>query len=279
MQVIKKINNNAVICRDGFGRDLVAFGKGIGFPQTPYELADMSQIQRTFYNISPQYLAMFDTLPWDVVEFTSEVVDMAMGVLSYELTPNLVLTLADHISFALERKKKGIYVKMPLAYDLELTYPQEMKLAKRILRLIYDRFHVKLARDEASGIAMAFINARVYHGNEPENRERVEDQIILQEITKIVEDTMHTVIDRTTFNYARYATHVQYLLERLHNGKGIDTINEGLYGTLRDESPETAGCVDEICSHLNKKYGFILTEEEQLYLFLHVNRVCSNENT
>ena len=31
MKVVRKINNNAVICIDGNGNEVVAFGKGIGF--------------------------------------------------------------------------------------------------------------------------------------------------------------------------------------------------------------------------------------------------------
>ncbi|MBA1393021.1 hypothetical protein EQ500_03915, partial [Lactobacillus sp. XV13L] len=45
MQVIKKINNNAAICLDQNQDELIAFGKGIGFPKTPYELTDLSKIR------------------------------------------------------------------------------------------------------------------------------------------------------------------------------------------------------------------------------------------
>ncbi len=277
MQVIKKINNNVVICRDGYGRELVAFGKGLGFEQVPYEITDMARVQRTFYNISAEYMAMLDTLPSDIVEFSSEVVELARSTLPYELSPNLLLTLADHMAFAIERKRKGIYVKMPLVYDLEQTYPAEIQLARKTIRSIWQRFHVRLPDDEASGIAMAFVNARVYSGDDPDVKARAQDRQILNEITHIVEHEMGARIDVTSFNYARYATHVQYLLERLHNGKGIDSINQDIYASLREEYPETAACVDSIDHYLRQKYGFDMTEEEQLYLMLHVNRVCTSD--
>ena len=38
MQVINKLNNNFAICIDGEGKELIAVGKGIGFPKTPYEV-------------------------------------------------------------------------------------------------------------------------------------------------------------------------------------------------------------------------------------------------
>lgn len=48
MEVYKKINNNVALARDAKGRELVVFGKGIGFVSMPYELTDLSRIQRTF---------------------------------------------------------------------------------------------------------------------------------------------------------------------------------------------------------------------------------------
>ena len=38
MEVIKKLGNNAAICKDNSGRELIALGLGIGFPKCPYTL-------------------------------------------------------------------------------------------------------------------------------------------------------------------------------------------------------------------------------------------------
>ena len=277
MLVTKKINNNVAVCVDGNGRELVAFGKGIGFPPMPYELTDMDLIERTFYDISAYYLDMMKTLPGDVVEFTAELVDTARSTLPYPLTPNLLLTLADHITFAIKRVKEGIYIKMPLAYDLEQTYPQEMALARQTVETVRSRFKVPLHRDEAFGIAMAFVNGRVYAGDEADVKAQAGDQEVLDRITEIVEREMGVTIDREGFNYARYATHVRYLLGRLRAGRGIDSINADIYVDLREEYTKTAACVDQIVSYLEESFRVRVTGEEQLYLLLHVNRVCANE--
>ena len=42
MEVIKKLGNNAAICKDNSGRELIALGLGIGFPKCPYTLDDLS---------------------------------------------------------------------------------------------------------------------------------------------------------------------------------------------------------------------------------------------
>ena len=63
MRVIKKINNNVAVCLDGNNNELIAFGRGIGFKPTPYELTDLSVIERTYYGISPEYLGLLTEIP------------------------------------------------------------------------------------------------------------------------------------------------------------------------------------------------------------------------
>ena len=150
-------------------------------------------------------------------------------------------------------------------------------MGRRTVEAIRERFKITLHQDEASGIAMAFINARIYKSDEEDVQSQRDEEKILEDITAIIQTVMGLVLDRGTFNYARYATHVRYLLERLRNGTGIDSMNADIYANLREEYKETAACVDKITEYLEKKCGFQMTDEEQLYLMLHINRVCANE--
>lgn len=278
MRVIKKINNNTALCVDGKGRELIAVGTGIGFPATPYELKDMNKVQSTFYNIQSNYLQMMDSIPAEVIEFTARLVDQARKTLPYELSPNLVLTLADHISFAIYRKRKGIHIRMPLAYDLEFTYPKEIKLAKQALQQIWKVFHLRLPESEASGICMGIVNARIYKKDSLDYNEVQDEQTMLDDITRIIEKEMGITLHRDSFNFARYITHMQYLIHRLHTGEMLDTINQDIYQNVRKEYEDTAHCVDMICLYLEKQWDFQVSEEEQLYVLLHVNRLCSIES-
>ena len=160
MRVIKKLNNNFAICVDSEGKECIAYGKGIGFPKTPYELDDPSRIDRRFYDVDEKYLALFNELPEKVLHFTVKLVDIARNELKYELNPNIVLTLADHINFCIQRAKQHIYVQMPLIYEVEQQYPLEGRLGRYALKQVERRFAIQLNQNEASGIAMHFVNAR-----------------------------------------------------------------------------------------------------------------------
>ena len=67
MRIVRKINNSAAVAQDSRGKELIVIGKGIGFPAVPYELTDMSRIDRTFYDIDPRYFEMISTLPQEIL--------------------------------------------------------------------------------------------------------------------------------------------------------------------------------------------------------------------
>ena len=160
MIVVKKINNNVAICQDGDGRELVAFGKGIGFPAAPYELTDLSKVERTFYNVSSQYIPLLNEIPAEIIQFTARQMLEIQDMLPYETSANLVLTLADHIAFAIERAERGIYVQMPSIYEMEMSFPLEVKIGRRFTAAARRELKVSLPKGEVQGIAMNLINAR-----------------------------------------------------------------------------------------------------------------------
>lgn len=114
MEVYKKINNNVALARDAKGRELVVFGKGIGFASMPYELTDLSRIQRTFYDVNEKYFALLRDVPEAVFLAADDIADTAREELDCTLNANLTYALADHLNFAIQRSREGLNVQVPL---------------------------------------------------------------------------------------------------------------------------------------------------------------------
>ena len=277
MQVIKKLNNNFAICLDKEGKELIAYGKGIGFPKVPYELTDLNQIDRTFYDIDHKYLDLLPELPEKVLDFTAKLVDIAHNELQYELNPNLVMTLADHIHFCIQRARKKIVVQMPLICEIEQSFPKEAKIGKYAVRQMERRFAVQLNENEASGIAMSFVNARNSAEKKADTSIQKWFQEALEDTISIVEDTLGILIERDSFNFARYSSHLMYLLKRIDSNQALDTDNGIMYQSIREEFPEIAECIDKIEAYFEKRFDIQLSEEEKMYLMLHINRICVRE--
>lgn len=275
MKAVKKINNNVVICIDGNGNELIAFGKGIGFPEMPY-VVDLDKVEKTFYHINYNLLSLINELPKDIIEFSVRMVE-TMSNLDYELNQNVVLTLADHIEFCLERYRKNIAVQMPLAYEVRQRYPEEMKLGRYILKEANKAFHVELSDDEAVGIALNLVNARMEGmGGDDGSLPGYEKQVV-EEVTRIVERELDFQVDRESFNYMRFATHLQYLIHRLNGDQCINSDNKVIYESIGKEFKHISRCVERINEYFDKNFNCILTDEEQLYLILHINRVYAKE--
>lgn len=277
MIVVKNINNNVSLCLDSRNREVVVFGKGVGCIKPPAEVP-LARIERTFYGLNEQFLPLINDIPSEVLDFTYWQIAAVREQLPYETNSNLVLTLADHLAFAMERAKQGIFIPMPSIYEMEASYPVEVQVGRHIISALEQKFQVKLPSGEIQGVAMHFINARNTPVGTPAQA-NIEEQYetILEQTTQIIEREMNICVRRNTFSYARFATHVQYLLKRIFEEKRIDSDNLQMYHAIRDEYQKVSSCVDRIAEYYKNNWSLELSEEERLYLIMHVNRVCSKE--
>lgn len=274
MRAVRKINNNVVTCVDDDGNELIAMGRGLGFGKLPRDLA-LSEIERTFYDVGSRYLAAAGELPEEVLDFAAKIVDVARNQLGYELSPNLTFILADHIAYAIERARKNIYVRMPMAYEVEQSYPEEFRLGTFTARRIEKAFDVKLPREEAAGIALNFANARIAARDDADEADA--DNRMLEDVTEIIEGTFSIVVDRDTFAFSRYATHMLYLFKRLRHGEKLDAtdMDTAMLAGIRERFPHGISCADAIADHIAQTWGRGLSDSEKLYIAIHISRVCS----
>ena len=275
MIVIKKINNNAAICLDSLGIEVVAIGTGIGFPQVPYEIDNLGVIQRTYYDVDPTYINLLNLISEDVFQVTAKIVDIFKGQVDSEVSSNIVFTLADHIEFAIERTKKNTQIDTPLLYEIQNLYEMEYEIGLMALKLIYKDLKIRLPKSEAGNIALHLINAQSTTSKKDSSLNINE---MLEEVTNIIGFSFQIYINRDSLNYSRFASHFQYLIKRQQKGKAIASDNLKMYETLIKEYPETAKCTEKIKEYLNEEFNFMLDDEELLYLILHINRLCVRED-
>lgn len=273
MQIFKKINNNVALARDSKGRELVVFGKGVGFPAMPYELTDLSNVQRTFYDVNERYFSLLREIPGEIFLLADDITANAQEELDCSLSPNLTYALADHLNFAIQRCRDGITLQTPLAYDICHLYPQEYSLAKQALHQVRDTLHVDLPAEEAVSIAMHFITAESEVGD---MHSTILTAKVVSEISDVVERSLSIKLDKESFSFSRFAMHLRYLVQRMMCGKPLnsDSSVDSMFRTLSREYPKIYACVQQINEFLTITYGWPCSKEEQLYLIMHIHRVC-----
>lgn len=272
MKVIKKINNNVALCVDSQNRELVAFGKGIGFPAMPYEVS-LNKVSMTFYQVNSYYLELLGSISEDIFEIASEVVIVALKNLGGQLNPNLVFSLADHINFAIIRQETHREMKFPLSFEIETFYPKETELAKLVLQLIRKRLKVILPKSEISLIAMHFVNAQ----SESQMIEKSDDvEKLIEEIRYKTEEFLKIKIDNKSVNYNRFVLHIRYFLKRLEDNGQVQEDNSIILAALRNDEPLVYKCVCDIGRMVENKTGIPVSENELTYLMIHINRIYQN---
>ncbi len=272
MKAIRRINNNVAVCVDSAGMEVIAMGKGVGFGDLPRELS-LSEVERTFYEVDDNVISGMSGVSPEVFALAVKVADRARQELDDEFGPNLAFTLADHIEFAIRRSKEGIRVRMPLACDVEQSCMGEYRIARQTLRTIERELGYRLPEEEAAGIALNLVNARMAPKEGKTSEEAQRDEEMLEDVTEIVENEFDVVIDRKSFAYSRYATHVMYLFDRLRKGKCLDTAVSGFLSNAQEQYPQGAACVEKIAEHIEASWDTPLSRDERLYLLMHVSRI------
>ncbi len=271
VEAIKKLNNNAVVCVDSKGNHLIALGNGLGFPKIPYIITDYSKIRKTYYGVSPEYYGLLNEIPEEIIKLSSKIVDDAKMLINNELSPNIVFTLADHIMFAKKRYEQNMTVKMPSDYEIKMDYEKEFEIGKNALKLINKTLNIHLTKDEATSIALHFINGQNIQKNDSKT---TEDYI--EDIVQVVQKRISTPIDKESFTYSRFVTHVKYLLRRQQ--EAICSENGEMFESLVAKYPEAYSIVLDIKDYISQNLGWEASNEELLYLILHVNRLCAKED-
>lgn len=269
MKVIGRINTNAALAIDGSGKEAVILGKGVGFPQVPYELTDLSRIQRTFYEVDTKYLPLIESIPETVLIACAEIAEQAEDTLECTLNPNLPFTLADHLAFAMERVAAGIELTTPLSYDVNHLYPQEARLGAIALDILYSHTGTRLPGCEAVNVALHIINAEIEQGDIHNMALTLK---VIADVREIVESQLGILLDVESFHYSRFTMHLRYLIQRLLTGKEGPEGGEMLK-TLAREYPDVYLCAKKVAKYLETKWGWECSREEVMYLMLHIGRL------
>ena len=275
MKLLRKINNNAAVAQDKRGREMVVLGRGVGFHPMPYELTDLSVVYRTFYDVDPQYYEMLSSLPEEALMAAADIAEQAEIALQAELNPNLPFTLADHIAFAQEREKQGIRLATPLHYDVQHLYPREYELGLQAMETVRLRTGTALPRAEEVNIALHIVNAELEGSDLSSTLAAVE---VLDEVTVLVERELGIALDRESYNYARFAMHIQFLVRRLSSGKVMEQGSGKMLSELSAEYPATYRCAQAVAKEIEQRHGWHCSSDEVLYLMLHIYRVQNRQN-
>lgn len=276
MRVKKVFNNNVALVIDKHDKEIIVMGKAIGFKKYPGDSIDESVIEKMFVLESPsnddKLVKLFIEIPSEDINLAHEVIEQGKLVLGRSLNDNILISLADHISFALKRAREGLFISSPLEWEVKQAYPKEYKYGKQAIAFITEKTGIALPDSEAAFIAYHFVNAQTELATSLDN-----DLIrsVLIKILDIIRYHFQIELDEESLNYTRFLTHLRYFIKRQTAGERLVSDDSLLYDVVKDNYPKAFQCALKIKRFLLSSYDWECTNDELLYLTVHIQRVSN----
>ncbi|RXJ09250.1 PRD domain-containing protein [Lelliottia nimipressuralis] len=273
MITIKKSLNNSMLLVDHDQREMILFGKGIGFGAKPGTHIDLAQVEKVFLPLSDlkshHFLSLTDTIPAAYFDVSHEILTLARSLCGEKLNSVLLFTLAEHLHFAVERSRNGQLILNKLSWEVKRYYPQEYRVGMQARDNVNERFDVELPEEEAVNIAFHLINA----SSQDDNSSAHQQVELVNRIAEIVRYKLSKAIDTESVNYRRFITHLRYFAERVLSGSVVVSETEDFYQELMRHRPDAMTVAWVIRDYVQEKYQLTLPKDELTWLSIHISRL------
>ena len=278
MITIKKSLNNSMLLVDNDQREMILFGKGIGFGAKPGTHIDLTQVEKVFLPLSDlksrHFLSLTDTIPAAFFDISHDILTLARTLCGDKLNSVLLFTLAEHLHFAVERSRSGQRILNKLSWEVKRYYPQEYSVGVQARAQVNEKFDIELPEDEAVNIAFHLINASS-QDDDSTAHQQVE---LVNRIADIVRYKLGKAVDTRSVNYMRFITHLRYFAERVLAGKIALSETDDFYQELMRHRPDAMTVAWVIRDYVQDKYQLTLPKDELTWLSIHISRLMDGNS-
>jgi len=271
MKVKQVLGSNIISALDE-GNEILLMGKGIGFGVKPGNHVDESKVSKVF-SLKKQEINQFaelvEKIPESHIRCAAEVISYAKVTLNKKLNDNIYLTLTDHLSYAVERKNQGIEFKNALLWEIKKFYHREYLIGLEALDIVKERLGVELSADEAGYIALHIVNAEL----DTEMKQSIEITQVIQDLLNIVRYHFGITIDEETLAYERFITHLKFFIQRAVRKQSYETGDMEFCNMIYRQYPDAHRCALKMVTYMERKMNYDLTDEEIMYLTVHIKRI------
>lgn len=253
-------------------QEIVVMGRGLAFQKKIHDSVDIEKIEKVFELRSDELTARLSELlshiPISIMKTCDEIIQHAQSQLG-ELNENLYIVLTDHCHYAIERQIKGLAITNTMLWEIKRLYPKEYQLGLDSLVRIHKGHGVELPIDEAGFIALHFVNAQLT-GEMPVVMQTMD---VMQEIMNIVKYHLKIEYYEETLSYQRFVTHLKFFAHRMMSNTPVPDDDVSMHLVIKENYAVSWQCAEKINQFLQKKYRRTLTNEELMFLAIHIERV------
>lgn len=281
MEIKKIFNNNVVLTENENKSEMVIMGRGLAFQKKAGDLVDPAKIEKSFVlekkGISDKIAELLKDISEQYLAISEKIISYAKSQLDTKFDDYLYIALTDHISFAVNRHKQGLHLKNALLWEIKKYYKKEFEIGLKALTIIEEEIGIKFEEHEAVSIAMHLVNGQIPSVG---MQSMVKVTNIVTNILSIVKYHYKIELDEDSISYERFITHLRFFAIRLIRKDRKMYTNEidFLFEQVKVKYKEAFVCSEKIAVYVQNTYKNILSNDELLYLALHIQRVTKRQN-
>lgn len=274
MKIIRVYNNNIIAASDG-RQEVILTGSGIGFQKKANDDVDEGKIEKqyTFEDKQrTQINQLLNRTPILFFQIAEAIASKASKELNIQLSNQILISLTDHLWYAVERKKKNLQMPNLMLNEIKTLYKDEFKIGLWALKLIKANTKIDLDEHEASFIATHIINANL--SNNTGNATKI--LRFVKDVQTIIENTFQLSFDESELDVSRILIHLKFLAQHIFENEKKDPLDlDQLYSLLIHNHEKMERCIENIHEIVKMNYKYELTQDEEVYLMIHINKIIS----
>lgn len=274
MKVSKVINNNVVSSVDEKGREIIVMGKGVGFQKKPGDTIADSAVEKIFSlpeTSSGQFADLVKDMPYEHIQLAEEIIAHAKKCIPQKLNKNIYITLTDHLNYAIERQMQGITIENAFLWEIKKYYHTEYQVGMDALEMVKKKLGIALTEHEAAFLALHFVNAEM----DANMSQSISMPGVIRDIIQIIETNLGKAVDENSLSYERLVTHLKFFLQRIIKKETYKETDELFLDSIRSHCRQEYLCACQIREYIREKLGHETSDEELMYLTLHIRRVAN----
>lgn len=274
LKIKKVLNSSVVLATDIEQREFVLLGKGIGYAKKAGELINeqlANQIFIPIHNANMQRnVQHFSEIPPIFIAITQDIVQFAKECKNIKLSNSIFFSLPDHLNFAVERYKQNLMIPNRVLWEIKQYYQDEFNVGMYAINILNKQFDLKLGEDEAANISFHIINAEQ---DRPDNN-ALQKATLVSDIVSLLQYSLSFKIDANNFAFSRFIIHIKFFVDRLFLSQMLENDGDStLFTEIKNKYPEAMKYAFKINDYIEHQYHTVITNEELLYLAIHIHRL------
>ena len=268
---IKKILNNNVVQAKYGCQEVIVVGLGIGFNAKVKDLINPDKIEKVFDLRKDDYyktsqLAM--DIPEDMFFDLYKIIDQSAHYLDLNLDSHAMVTMIDHLNFAIQRHISGQEIRNLMLFDLRILYPDEFRLGSVILKKVNSDMKHDLPEDEIGFLTMHIVNGI---NQDIKNQSSILTDMIFDSLN-IIRDHYLTSLKLDDLATQRIMIHIKMLIQRVMSQEQVQ-FEEVVLNSVMVEFDNAYSCAQKIQAYIETRLNMSIMSQELVYMTIHLNRL------